>query len=90
MKHVLPTSFGATPMTYASSSLHDLTYIELQRRIDAVAEGSVSTPIGLRDAFTDNEVLSLLDHPCRDVFPNYFVDWVWNTADAIDLESGVA
>ncbi len=62
------------------SAIHDSTYTELQRRIHA----KTIEFIGLRDVFTDSEIITMLSHPDIRGFPEYFVSWLYDTADLIE------
>ncbi len=62
-------------------NLHDMTWAEISA---IVFEGaSVSEHRGLRDRLSDDEVMSLLDHPCYQDWSSYTRDWIWSAVEAI-------
>ena len=65
----------------AKRNLHNLIWSEINAIIFECA--SVSEPRGLRDRLTDDEILSLLDHPCYQDWPSYTQDWIWSAVDQI-------
>lgn len=62
-------------------NLHNLILSEIEAII--FEDASVSEPRGLRDRLSDEEILSLVEHPCYSDWPNHFKDWVWSAIDNI-------
>ena len=62
-------------------NLHLLTQSEINA---IVFDGAlIDEPRGLRDRLSDDEILSLLDHPCYQDWPSYWTDWIWSAVDQI-------
>lgn len=69
-------------------NLHDMTLTEIEAVI--WKDRGVSEPVGLRDVFTDDEIIDgLMSHPCYNEWPNHFKDWVYNAFDVITTQSFV-
>ena len=62
-------------------NLNDLTESELNALIFKDAE--MVEHRGLSDAFTDDEILDLPNHPDYDTFSTYFQDWIYDAIDSI-------
>lgn len=62
-------------------NLHSMTQSEINA---IVFEGATTTePRGLRDRLSDEEIMSLLEHPCYQDWPTHWTDWIWSAVDEI-------
>ena len=62
--------------------LHDLTQFEIERII--WRGRGVSELVGLRDVFTDDEIVKgLAEHPEFSHFDRHFRDWTFSAVDAM-------
>jgi hypothetical protein len=66
-------------------NLHTLTENEIIHGI-IYKDVEVWEHVGLRDKLTDDEIMSLLDHPDFQTFTQHTRDWIYNTVDAILIE----
>lgn len=71
--------------TFHSTDLSVLSEQEIHKLI--FKDVSSSTLVGLKDRFSDEQIVGLLDHPDYHFFSDSFKDWIWRALDTIYEEN---